>query len=182
MFEQNEIDQLEKGFKTIRIVWIALILSLGIYVLIPKLFDPLVKPVTTVSPFSTLGLIYYGVPALVILGIFFIRRKMLNSAVSSSPAVIAQNPSPQRLHPAVTKYLPPLITALLLCEIIAVFGVVLFSRYRDTFVLYQFICISGYAMFYFRPRKEELFQFAAELNQTNENQDVSAKRTRPRKK
>jgi hypothetical protein len=50
-----------------------------------------------------------------------------------------------------------------LSESIGVAGVVLFYLFKDSATLYQFLIFSSIAMFYFRPRKEELLQVAVEM-------------------
>ncbi len=52
-----------------------------------------------------------------------------------------------------------------LSESIGIYGMVLFILSKDSMTLYQFITMSAIAMFYYRPRKEELLEVAAQMHE-----------------
>ncbi len=161
MLEKSEMEQLDKAWTVIKIIWGALLASLGVYVAVCEYMKDQLRP-TTDFPLETMKLVLYGVSFFTLIVIHFIRRMMLKTAGSGLFSAFVQSPSVQ--HPTAGRYLSVVIVSMALCESIGIYGLVLFFMSKDSLVLYQFIIISAAAMLYFRPRKEELLQLAEDMN------------------
>jgi hypothetical protein len=161
MLGKSEQEQLDKAWSVIRIIWGALVGSLAIYVLVCKLAEDQLQPISSGFSSEALKNIFYFVSAIVLVGIFLIRKAML--AASSSSAAFTLGHASSIQHPAAIQYMFATIVAMALCETIGIFGVVLFFLSKDSFALYQFIMISAAAMFFYRPRKEEFLQLAEDM-------------------
>lgn len=163
MLEKSEIEQLDKAWTIIRIIWGALAGSLAVYLLVCKLIEDQLKPVGSDFPLETLKNALFGVAVLTFFIIYYVRKAMLKASVRGSANVLVQNQSSQIQNPAAVKYLTAIIVAMALSESIGIYGLVLFFLSKDSMVLYQFITMSAISMFYYRPRKEELWQIAEEM-------------------
>jgi hypothetical protein len=84
----------------------------------------------------------------------------------------ARSQSIQSQHPAAAKYTTALVVAMALSESIGIYGLVLFFLSKDSLTLYLFILMSAIAMFYYRPRKEELLQVALEMQKQGSGRRV----------
>jgi hypothetical protein len=67
-----------------------------------------------------------------------------------------KSPSQSDISPILGKYAVALIVSLALSESIAIYGLVLFFLGDNYQTLYFFVGISAIAMFFYRPKKEEL--------------------------
>jgi hypothetical protein len=163
MLEKNETEQLDKGWTIIRILWAALFASLGIYLLVCKFAEDQLRPMGPDFPFETMKNVLFGVSILTFFIAGTIRKALLKSSDCGSAPALFRNPSSQVQHPAVGKYITAIIVAMALSESIGIYGVVLFFLSQDSMTLYQFITMSAISMFYYRPRKEEFLEVAAEM-------------------
>ena len=164
MLEKNEIEQLDKAWVIIRIIWGALVGSLAVYLLVCMIMKDQLRPMEIGFPLETLKIVLFGVSLLTFFSIYYIRKAMLQMSIRGSASPFMPNASAQIQHPAAGKYLTAIIVAMALSESIGVYGLVLFFLSKDSGVLYQFIVMSAIAMLYYRPRKEELLQLAVEMN------------------
>lgn len=167
MLEKSELEQLDRAWTVIRIIWGALFASLVVYLLVGKSIEDQLEPMGADFPLATMKIALFGVSLLTFFITFYVRKTMLKISVRSSPFV--PDPSMRTQHPAAGKYLIAIIVAMALSESIGIYGLVLFFMGKDSAALYQFTILSAMSMFYFRPRKEELLQVAAEMQkQRNE--------------
>jgi hypothetical protein len=164
MLEKNEIEQLDKAWVIIRIIWGVLMGSLAVYLLVGISMKDQLKPMGAGFPIETLKIVLFAMSILTFFIIYFIRKAMLQISISGSASPFMQNASTQIQNPAAGKYLYAIIVAMALSESMGVYGLVLFFLSKDPGVLYQFIVMSAISMFYYRPRKEELLQLAVEMN------------------
>jgi hypothetical protein len=162
MIDQKEKVQLDKAWMTIVSVWSALLGSLGVYVLIAMIMADKLTPVEGI-PFDLMKNILFGVSVLVFITAFVVRKTLLGIAVTNAPVMVRQEPSTEAQPPAAGKYIVAIIAASGLSESIGICGLVFFFLSKDSAALYQFITISALAMFVCRPRKDELLQFAADM-------------------
>lgn len=164
MPEKNEIEQLDKAWVIIRIMWGVMVGTLAVYLLVCIIIKDQLKPMEIGFPLETLKIVLFGVSILTFFCIYYIRKAMLQIAVRNSTSPFVQSPSTQIQNPAAGKYLTAIIVAMALSESIGVYGLVLFFLSKDSTVLYQFLTMSALSMFYYRPRKEELLQVVVEMN------------------
>jgi hypothetical protein len=66
-------------------------------------------------------------------------------------------------HPAFEKYFRATLISTALSESIGIYGLVLFLLGKDWSSLYFLIIVSAIAMYYFRPKKQELLDLATEM-------------------
>jgi hypothetical protein len=159
MMNQTETAQLEKAWMATRIVWSALLGSLGVYLIVAKVLEENLTPFENI-PFELLKNILFGVAILVFIAAFFVRKALMGTADESAPLAPRSMPSPVAQATASQKYIVGIVATSALCESIGVSGLVFFILSRDTAALYQFVAVSALAMFIYRPRKEEFMKVA----------------------
>jgi hypothetical protein len=162
MIDKKELDQLDKSWTIIMIIWVALFSSLSVYLLIGKIIEGGLKPVADL-PFDSLRIVLYGAAGFVFFIAHFIRKALLKIPERSSVSTIAQTSVVQGQHPAAGKYLTAIIAAAALSESIGIFGLVYFALSKDSTILYLFIAFSAIAMIVYRPRKDELLRIVLEM-------------------
>ena len=158
--EQMEMKQLDTGWRVTLLIWGAILASLGIYLVVCIIIEKELQiNIDSKLPLETIKYTLFGVSFITLFVVHYLRKFLLrtsNSIVNSS-----QTSSPQ--HPAVGKYLVSVIITSALLESIGIYGLVLFFLAKDTSSLYQLLTISAVAMIYFRPRKDELLNIAAQM-------------------
>ncbi len=158
--EQNEIKQLDTGWRVILLIWGAILASLGIYLVVCIMVEKELQiNIDPNLPLETIKYALFGVSFITLFMVHYLRKFLLrtsNSIVNSSQTSSLQ-------HPAVGKYLVTVIITSALLESIGIYGVVLFFMAKDTSSLYQLLIISAAAMIYFRPRKDELLNLSAQM-------------------
>ena len=157
MIGETDKEQIEKSFLIFRIIWAAMLGTLIIYLFICVQFgDQVQHPSGAQFPLATLRNILYGVAAVTLLLSHFLRRFMLTGRFGSSRATSLNAPSHSNISSVLGKYAVALMVSLALSESIAIYGLVLFFLGDDYQTLYLFVGISAIAMFFYRPKKEEL--------------------------
>lgn len=162
MLEKSEIEQLNKALPVIMAIWFALICSLAVYVGVAKFMEDKLPSMEEGFPLATMNTIFSGLAVVILIAAHFIRKTMLNPARTSVSMMGAASSGPAQ-HPAAAKYMVAMIVSLALSESVGVCGLVLFILGRETSTLYAFMALSAVAMFYFRPKKEELMDLALEM-------------------
>ena len=166
MLEQSDIEQLDRSWKVIKSLWYSFVGSLAVYLFLCKFMEDELQPMENIVPLTTLKRIIFCMAILVLFAANYARKVMLNTD-SSDHAL-----SSKVQNPAAGKYITAMIVAMGLSESIGVAGVVLFYLFKDSATLYQFLIFSSMAMFYFRPRKEELLQIAVEMKKKSNRMQV----------
>ncbi len=150
----NEAEKLEKGIKTIYIIWGAMLASLGIYLGVCEFLKkdwPL--DIDPSLPIETIRYILAAVSGATLMGSYFFRRHLTQNPKPFNPS--SRNPK-QGQHPALTRYTAAVVISLALAESVGIYGFVLFLLNKESMTLYQFMGVSAVAMIYFKPSKEEL--------------------------
>lgn len=169
MIGMPERETIEKGLMTLWIIWAAMAGSLLIYVFVCHQVGEEIR--RTASPDFPLGLlknIFYVAAIGTLFLAQFLRKLMLASRFASSEAEPFK-PGAASNHPSfLAKYTTAAIVSLALCESIRIYGLALFFL-GDTFrILYTFLGISAIAMFFYRPKGEELEALAIALQTEGE--------------
>ncbi len=162
MIDPNAEAQLEKVWMVSRIVWAALLGTLGVYLLVAEILEDKLTPVKNI-PFELLKNILFGISVAVFIAAFFIRKSIIGSVDDGAPAAPAKSPSPLAQAPGGGRYFVAIIASCGLSESIGICGFVLFILGQDSPTLYQFIGISALAMLVYRPRKDEFLQLAGDM-------------------
>ena len=120
MLQKEELDQLDKGWATIMIIWLALLGSLGIYLVVcmvigDQLTISMAGPQREIFKYAL-----FGIAVMTLFGVYFIRKLLLKN-IAEMPGTGRQTSS----HPAVGKYTVVIVIAMALLESIGIYGVVL---------------------------------------------------------
>jgi len=162
MLGPEERETIEKGFAPIAIIWGALLASLFIYILIAHTMGDQIRQAPRAEfPIALMRNILFGVAAAELLLAYYLRKRMLRvQPEGQTPASPLTSGQPT----ALAKYTAAVIVSLALCEGIGIYGLILFLLGDDYHTLYLLIGVSAIAMFYFRPKKEELVNTAMEMH------------------
>ncbi len=163
MLEKSDAGQLDKAWLMIKIIWGALIGSLAVYLPVCKFMEDRLTPLSPGLPIETMRVIFFGIAMVTVAGTSYIRKALLKVSEGGTAFLFARR---HQQHPAAAKYLTAIVVAMALSESIGIYGMVLFFLSKDAPTLYLFILISAIAMFYYRPRKEELMQVAVEMQKS----------------
>jgi len=153
------MDDLEKSWKTIYIIWIAMLIVLFIYMLVGLSLEDKFDISIEKSVINILRYIIYFLSGVLVFSIKFVRKYILNSN-NTNKSVYAENP-------AVFTYIKATITSLAMAEFVAVLGLVLFIISKNKIDLYLLVFISAVSMIVYRPFKEQMFDFARDYNETD---------------
>ncbi len=155
--QRGEMERLEKGWKTVFIIWLAMLASLCVYLILCDLLEAQLQVTVDDSfPIDSIKYALYGVSLATLIGVYYLRNYLLNN-----PGLpLNVNPTSQVQHPAVARYSIIIVIVSALLESIGIYGLVLFLLSKDTAALYQLIAVSAAGLIYFRPRKEELLFLA----------------------
>jgi hypothetical protein len=154
----------EKGFQILWIIWAAMLGSLFFYVFICHQWGDAIRQTTSPNfPLDLIRKILYGIAILTLILTHFIRKLMLVGGSGGSGQRLLKTPGPSNQPSLLAKYTIVMIVSLALSESIGIYGFGLFLL-GDTFqTLHIFIGISALAMFYYRPKKEDLETLATAM-------------------
>ncbi len=164
MFEKYEIKHLDKFYKIIMIIWLVIYSMLPIYFLICKFLEARKLIGTDPDlPIEIIGISLIAVTVMTLLFTYFIRKKILKTKKSQSIVSSRDGSSISLVHQVVARYTAAIVISSALAESVGVYGLVIFLLSQNTAMLYQFLFVSAVAMYYFRPRKSELLDLAAQM-------------------
>jgi len=152
MLQKQELDQIDKGWTKIMVIWIALIGSLLFYLVICKAVENQVVVSMEGSQLEVFKYALFGMSVLTLAGAYLLRKILMEKIARPIQGGSFQSDT----HPAVGKYLIVIIIVMALSESVGIYGMVLFFISKDLVSLYQLMILSAGAMVVFRPRKEEL--------------------------
>lgn len=163
MLSKQELDQIDKGWSKIMVIWIAMISSLVLYLVICKAVENQIPVSMEGSQLEVLKYALFGISGMTLMGAFFVRKIMMNQIARP----IKGSAFSSNTHPAVGKYLIVIIIVMALSESVGIYGMVLFFISKDSVSLYQLMFLSAIAMIVFRPKKEELLEVAEKMKSAN---------------
>ncbi|MBW1974439.1 MAG: hypothetical protein JRI45_02560 [Deltaproteobacteria bacterium] len=150
MFTEADID---REMNQLKIIWIAMLGSIGIYVFVAINFGGEIKAPLDPSLLKTIRLVLYALSILTVVITKLIRSKIIASiSVGSERTGVPREMIGQVLQ----KYRVANIVSFALCETIAIYGLLLFLMGGSATDLYILIALSALSMFLLRPRREEL--------------------------
>lgn len=165
MMETGERTSIENVMRTLWTIWGAMLVSLLIYVFICHQFGEKIKvPGNPDFPLELFKNILYGVAVLTLIIARFVRKIMMSSGFEGGQAALFSPASSTNRPSYIARYTSAVVISLALSESIGIYGLVLFILGRDINSLYLFIAVSAVAMFYFRPKTEELETMAVALH------------------
>lgn len=147
MITEQEMD---RGLMTMKIIWYAMLMSLAVYLLVGLMVVPNMPSTFTGDTFATLRMALYIIGFATLIAARYIKKLILGREGRSI------DPTQNQPSSLMAKYSSAVIASLAMCESVAIYGLVLFFLGGNRTDLYVLLGISAAAMFYYRPRKEEL--------------------------
>jgi F0F1-type ATP synthase membrane subunit c/vacuolar-type H+-ATPase subunit K len=146
------------------IIWGAMVVTLGIYVLICHLVgDGIRQSVDLDFPLGLLRNILYGVGIFTLFLAHFLRRFILAPRSDGSGSMSLKPPPLKDQLTVIGKYTSAMLLSLALSESIGIYGLVLFFLGDSFQTLYIFIGISALGMFHYRPKQDEIEKLAVAM-------------------
>ena len=133
-----------------KIIWLALLGSLVMYLLVGRFVAPDFASPVSGETFASLRIALIALGFVTLIAAHYVRRLILGAAGRSAA------PDPDRQASAPQRYASAVIASLAMSESVGIYGLVLFLLGKNEMDLYLLVGISAAAMFYFRPRKDEL--------------------------
>lgn len=134
-------DTLQKHFNVLRIIWLAMLASLGIYLVVCQLAgEALRQQAGDAASLDLMRRVLIGIAAAELLFMDFFRKRMLRLRPGMTAAA------------AVQRYSLMSLASFAVAEGIGIFGMILYFLGDSAAYLYFLIAIAGMAMFYYRPR------------------------------
>ncbi len=162
MLGPEEREAIEKGFLPILIIWGAILASLFIYIFISHMAgDQIRRPENPEFPIDLMRNILFGLAGAELLVAYYLRKRMLRGQPEGPAPDIPLSPEQPK---ALARYATAVIISLAICESIGIYGLMLFLLGDEYQTLYIFIGISAIAMFFFRPKREELVELAVAMH------------------
>ena len=168
MMEVAERGTNEKGLRNLWVIWAAMVGSLLVYVFLCHQFGEDIR--RTASYDLPLGLIRTILSVVALVTLFFahfIRKRMLAGRFAKSGAGLFKPGGASSQPSLLFLYTTGVIVSLALCDSAGLFGLVLFMLGDSFATLHVFIGVSALAMYFYRPKSEELEALAVAL-QTKE--------------
>jgi drug/metabolite transporter (DMT)-like permease len=142
--------ELDKRLMTLRIIWFALLMSLGVYLLVAIQFGTNVQSSINEEALGIRRTVLYAMAFAI-----FIATRYVRKLIMSGKNQVSQ-PAQSLEQLALQKYSAATIVALAMSESIGISGLILFSLGKNSTDLYLLTLISAVAMVVYRPRKDEM--------------------------
>jgi hypothetical protein len=169
MVEAQEKTAIDKGMKTLWVIWASMLGSLLIYVFIClQLGEGFMGTERTEVPIDLLRKIFFGVAAADLIITYYLRRFTLKGRTRATGVTITRGLFTLNQPSFVGHYTAGVIISLALSESIGIYGLVLFLLGAGFKTLYTFIAVSALAMVFYRPKREEMEKLAMAHKQAGE--------------
>jgi hypothetical protein len=154
--------EVKKGLMTLNIIWFAVLTSLVIYLFVGLQVKENLQTSMNAAAFTTFKSILYGIAAITLFITRYVRKFVL-SAKGSKIFTASRGRQPTQ-HPSLAKYTAAMVVSLAMTESIGIYGLVLFFLGKNATDLYLLIAISGVAMFFYRPNKEDIINLSQDFD------------------
>lgn len=149
------MDDLENSWKSIYIIWIAMLIALFVYMLVGLSLEDKIDVPVDKSVINVVRYVVYFLSGLIIFSIKYVRKFILGSKNSDNNSAYSSGP-------AVIQYIKATITSMAMAEFVAVLGLVLFILGKNKVDLYLLVFLSAAAMIIYRPFKEQMVNYVRE--------------------
>jgi len=181
MLEPEERQELKKGMRASKVIWVFFLASLALYLIICHQinnelvdigFDDdtlwLIKAILAFSAFMTLVTAYFMKKYTLLIQATNAKTSIFQKMFTSKTRkfVFSQNL-------ALSKYTRVTMTSIAFAESVGIYGLILFYLSGEFITLYAFVIVSAIALLYFRPRFEELEQLAINLKRHHDSSNPS---------
>ena len=157
MVDVSEGGANEKRLLTLWIIWAGIFVSLFIYVLIGHLWGGGTQRDTMPNfPLDLMRNVLYGVAIFTLVLTHFLRKFMLAERSGGSGPASLRHQSDSAQSSLISKYAASMVVSLALSESIGLYGFVLFLMGDNIRTLYIFVGIAAIALFFYRPKREEI--------------------------
>ncbi len=162
MISQQDSARIDQGLTVVRVVWFAMLSSIGIYV-----YMSFALPVDNIDfnlsqeLVGTLTLVAYALSPVLFLAARSVKKYTLSRA--KVPSNMRPGPDGSTLHPAVAVYANATTFSLAIVELPAIAGLVLFFVGRNQQACLVLCGIAAAMMLYFLPRREEIEELALRM-------------------
>ncbi len=161
----------EKRLLSLWIIWAAIFVSLLLYVLICHLWgDGIRRNAIPNFPLDLMRNVLYGVAIVTLILTHFLKKLMLAQRSGGSGPTSLRPQLGSNQSSLISKYAVSMIVSLALSESIGLYGFVLFLLGENFRTLYIFVGISAIALFFYRPKREEIETLA--LGESGSAQDM----------
>lgn len=165
MLNPSEKETIDKGIIVLWIIWSAMLISLCIYIFICHLLENQISQnLNTSLPLDPIKYILFIVAFAELVISYFLRRYLLTSGIAGLSSPI-NSPHSSAQSSYLGRYSVAMIIALAISESIGIYGLVLFFLGASFQTLYTFIGISGIAIVFYRPKKDEIITLANQFHQ-----------------
>jgi len=147
------MNDLEKSWRSIYIIWIAMLIALFIYMLVGLSLGDKIDISIDKGVLNIIRYVVYVISGILVFSIKHVRNFILNSESSSDNNINSGNP-------AVFQYIKATITSMAMAEFVAVLGLVLFILGKNKVDLYLLVFISAVSMIIYRPFKEQMIIYS----------------------
>ncbi len=173
MLDPGEREQLKRGMLPIKVIWGAFLSALVIYVIICHQISLLNESTDMGFDGTTLLIIKITLAVIAFWSLvvaYFMRKFMLTIPPMGSKTSFIQQilisiaqPLAYIQHQAVTKYMAATMLSIAFSESVGIFGLILFLISGEFITLYIFVIVAAIALYFFRPKFEELERLAIDL-------------------
>ncbi len=143
-------EELNRRLSTLKVIWFGMLGALAIYVFIGLRIAPYVQISMDKNTFGVVKTVLYLFALIIIIITRYASRFILSGKGQSGQAT--QSFEPLTLQ----KFTTGIIVAWALLDCIGIFGLVLFLLGKNAMDLFLLVAISAAAMFWYRPKKEDL--------------------------
>ena len=170
MLEAQEQAAINKGMRTLWVIWGAMLGSLLVYILVYHLLGEGFKSSEgAVLPLGMLRKICAVLAAGALLTGYYLQRFMLKGRSGAARTAMIRRAAALNQPPFVTHYTSIVIISLTCAESVGLYGLLLFLLGDNFQVLYTFIGVSALAMVFYRPKREELEKLAPAYKKRDES-------------
>ena len=164
MLSETDKKSIEQGFLKIFIIWCALLFSLIFYLVIAHLIgDEIRKGTVNQMPMALFSNTLVCISIVQIIIIVILRKKMLSKPTLKK--IGERNSIASEQLPIITQYTLVTIISSAIAETIGIYGLVLYLFGGNINLFYGFLAVSAVLMIIYRPKKDEIIDFATTMNQ-----------------
>ena len=168
MVEATEREAIEKGLRVLWFIWAAMLGSLLIYVFVCHQFGEEIRQTASPDfPAAQLKNALYIAAITTLFITYFLRKLILSGRFSSSDAKLFKPETASNQPSFLSKYTIAMIVSLAFSESIGIYGLVLFLVGDSFQTLHIFTGISAAAMFFYRPKREDIETLATAMHTTS---------------
>lgn len=163
MLSAKEQERIGRECRTLYVIWLALVMSLFVYLGLGVYLEDKVFVSMSGQPFAIFQKAMYALAPLTVLMSFFLRKVILAGKRCVAGGTARPSISDRRRHPAVARYTIAMVVSLAMAESVGIYGFVLFLIGKNRSDLYVLMLVALALMLLYRPRREQVLDLAERL-------------------